>query len=661
MWYTWAFVPPRKRLYLCGMFLTKVKKYRTGTEGRIEAYHYYRLTQSYRNHLGKDCKHHVLCLGELAALSECERKELAALLSSMIEKGHPIMTENRHIYDLALDYYNKYKQTHYSVEGKGQLAEDAARREQEAIDDMVSIKLSSLVNRQVRTIGPEAICRSTLKMLDLRGFLESKGWSRDEIELALMQIISRALYPYSELKTSRYLRENSALAEMFKIKKEKITKDALYGSALRLWNVHREMEDWLHKRVCSVFRLEEKILLFDITNTYFEGRMAESEICRRGRSKERRDDCKIVVLAAVVNTDGLIVRTSIYEGNRQDVTTMKEVIGSLDLPDSGNQPRKIVVMDAGFYSADNIAWLKENDYDYITVLRSGNTKFIAGENGVVKHRDCRGQEIRLQAGTVEINADTYHALQVDSDAKAMKEQAMYEQARKRYEQGLEAIKNGLLSKGGTKKRDAVNKRIGRLNQKYPTVHRDFTISIEYEGKGKNEKAVGMSWTGNQLRENRSRKFHGKYVLITSLDEKDEVNVWKFYNVIRTVEETFHTLKTDLDIRPVYHKKDKGIKAHLNLAILGFWIVSVTRYRLKLKHYHNLRWDEIIRIASTQVVITTEMQTTDGDMVRVRQSSLAENNLAEIYQLLDIGPNPIGKVKSVVPLKRHRENAPPDHQ
>lgn len=60
---------------------------------------------------------------------------------------------------------------------------------------------------------------------------------------------------------------------MFGIPKEKITKDALYESAKRLWNEHRGLEDWLHDRVCSMFGIEEKILLFDITNSYFEGKM----------------------------------------------------------------------------------------------------------------------------------------------------------------------------------------------------------------------------------------------------------------------------------------------------------------------------------------------------------------------------------------------------
>ena len=151
------------------------------------------------------------------------------------------------------------------------------------------------------------------------------------------------------------------------------------------------------------------------------------------------------------------------------------------------------------------------------------------------------------------------------------------------------------------------------------------------------------------------------MLLTSLDENDELNVWKFYNVIRTVEETFHTLKSDLDMRPVYHKSDEGIKAHLNLAVLAYWIVSVTKYRLKLKKYPNIRWEEIMRIAQAQVVVTAEMDTDDGKRVSVRQSTEAEQELAAIYNLLEVNPNPIGKVKSVVPLNAPPKNPHPENQ
>jgi len=627
------------------MYITKARKYHKQADGSYTAYDYFRLTRKRYDASGKEKTEHF-CLGQLEGLTKSERNELADMLTVMIECGERPLSFNASLNELAMDFYLKYRESRPAAEFDPVLRAEAERKEAERRRDLVTVRLSSLVQKQARTIGSEAVCRSTLNMLKIREFLSSKGWSREQVDLALMQIIARAIYPYSELKTVRYLQGNSALLEMFKLERRKVTKDALYQSAERLWEVHREMEDFLHERVTDIFHLEEKILLMDITNSYMEGRMEHSKLCFHGRSKEKRSDCKIVVLAAVVNTDGLLVRTMIYEGNRQDVTTVREVVGTLAAETSGDA-RKIVVMDAGFYSAENTKWLTDNHFDYITVLPSGYAKFTADSEKVVRHEDCRHQEIRLQMGKVEIEGVKHRALLVDSDAKALKEQSMHEQAARRYEEGLEAIRAGITKKGGTKSRDAVNNRLGRLDKQYGAIRKEYDVTFTYEGKGKKEKAVAMEWKRKDGTVTEREKFHGKYVLLTSLDENDEVNVWKFYNVIRTVEETFHVLKTDLDMRPVYHKSDGGIRAHLNLAVLAYWIVSVTKYRLKLKEYPNVRWDEIMRIAQTQVVVTAEMNTEDGGKVSVRQSTEAEEELAKIYSLLEICPNPIGKVQSQV--------------
>ena len=641
------------------MYITKARKYHKQADGSYTAYDYFRLTRKRYDASGKEKTEHF-CLGQLEGLTKSERNELADMLTVMIECGERPLSFNASLNELAMDFYLKYRESRPAAEFDPVLRAEAERKEAERRRDLVTVRLSSLVQKQARTIGPEAVCRSTLNMLKIREFLSSRGWSRGQVDLALMQIVARAIYPYSELKTVRYLQSNSALLEMFKLERRKVTKDALYQSAERLWEVHREMEDFLHERVTDIFHLEEKILLMDITNSYMEGRMEHSKLCFHGRSKEKRSDCKIVVLAAVVNTDGLIVRTMIYEGNRHDVTTVKEVVGTLAAETSGDA-RKIVVMDAGFYSAENTRWLTDNHFDYITVLPSGYAKFTADSEKVVRHEDCRHQEIRLQMGKVEIEGVKHRALLVDSDAKALKEQSMHEQAARRYEEGLEAIRAGITKKGGTKSRDAVNNRLGRLDKQYGAIRKEYDVTFTYEGKGKKEKAVAMEWKRKDGTVTEREKFHGKYVLLTSLDENDEVNVWKFYNVIRTVEETFHVLKTDLDMRPVYHKSDGGIRAHLNLAVLAYWIVSVTKYRLKLKEYPNVRWDEIMRIAQTQVVVTAEMNTEDGGKVSVRQSTEAEEELAKIYSLLEISPNPIGKVKSQVHPKAPPKNPPPENQ
>ena len=590
------------------MYISKAKKYRDQGDGTAIAYDYYRLTKSYIDKDGKTKHRSVLCLGELPGFDKDERNRLAAMLTTMIEDGQSVMCDNKKLYEEAMSQYVKYRSSKYAQENDPRLIAERKVREEEERKKAVAVKLETLTQHEARIIGCENLCNSTMRMLDIRKYLTSRGWKRDQINFALMQIIARAIYPYSELKTVRYLRENTALAEMFGI--------------------------------------EEKILLFDITNSYFEGKMENSELCQYGRSKEKRDDCRIVVLAAVVNTEGLLVRTMIYEGNRHDSTTVEEVVGTL-AKTTTQEAKRVVVMDAGFYSKPNVNWLKANGFDYITVLPSGDSKFESTSSEIINHTDKKGQQIRLQMGKVDMDGESVKALMVDSDAKGAKERSMYEQACKRYEEGLEAIKKGILTKGGTKKRDAVNKRLGKLDKQYGAIRLSYNVTFTYEGTGKNEVATSMTWECREDKAAQRRKFHGKYVLLTSLDESQELNIWKFYNVIRTVEETFHVLKTDLDIRPVYHKSDNGIKAHLNLAILAYWVVSVTKYRLKLKKHENVRWDEIMRIASTQVVVTAKVETVDGQVISIRQSTEAESKLSAIYDLLYINPKPLGKRKSML--------------
>ena len=157
-----------------------------------------------------------------------------------------------------------------------------------------------------------------------------------------------------------------------------------------------------------------------------------------------------------------------------------------------------------------------------------------------------------------MDGESVKALMVDSDAKGARERSMYEQACKRYGEGLEAVEEGIRTKGGAKKRDGVDKRLGKVDKQYVAIRLSYNVTFTYEGTGKNDVATSMTLECREDKAAQRRKFHGKYVLLTSRDESQELNIWKFYNVIRTVEETFHVLKTDLDIRPVYHKSDNGI-------------------------------------------------------------------------------------------------------
>lgn len=106
-------------------------------------------------------------------------------------------------------------------------------------------------------------------------------------------------------------------------------------------------------------------------------------------------------------------------------------------------------------------------------------------NSTMRMLDIRKQ-IRLQMGKVDMDGESIKALMVDSDSKGTKKLSMYEQACKRYEDGLEAIKKGILTKGGTKKRDAVNKRLSKLDKQFGAIRLSYNVTFTYDGTGKNE-------------------------------------------------------------------------------------------------------------------------------------------------------------------------------
>lgn len=543
----------------------------------------YYLCESYRDVSGKACKRTVLNIGELEGFSEAQIHELWKMLTEMIKTGQTVFGNSKETTELALRLYNKYRDKEKPAKtASEELAMAAEEQKEEDLRNQcwMNVDINSLRITKPRQIGAEHVCAHTAALLGIKDFLAAKGWSREERNIATLQIIARAIYPYSEHKTVFCLRENSALCEMFGIDPMKVTKDTLYKSAHHLYSVHEDMEDYLHERVCNMFSIEENVYIMDITNMYAEGQYLESELFRYGRSKEKRDD--------------------------------------------------------------NLKWLKEHNIDYVTVMRSRSSQKYTAKGDPILVEDCKHQPIKIQMVDLDGKDETTggSVMLVDSDAKALKERSMLTKASDRLEADLNAVKAAIEGKG-TKKRDALNRRLGRLSEKYGAVFGCYDIDVTYDEM---DKATGITWKRNAKFMCRE-KVHGKYLLQTSLPENDPNIIWTTYNIVRTVEETFKLLKSDLDVRPIYHKTDEAAKAHLNLAVLAYWIVSVTKYKLKMKDI-NVRWSEILRVMSTQVRASVSMKACRKVEVTTRKDSDPEEKLMEIYNALDTTPNPRGTLISV---------------
>lgn len=630
---------------------------RTNPETKIYS-GYYRLVESYRNSDNRVCHRTILNAGYLDELTADQLNLIQKILTIKATHYDQPLFELPFTDDATvLEYVDRFYNRMVVEKRIDVLLENQAKKALKSGKDLQTIDINSIRNKDVREIGAEWLSYQAMAQLKISTFLERQGWDIEDIQLAQSHIISRAVYPASELETTRWIKENSSVCEVTGYEMDSLTKDRLYRISKKLYSEKERLEEHLSVRTNELFDIEDKIVLYDLTNTYFEGRKLDSKLAQYGRSKEKRNDAKLVVLALVVNPEGFIKYSSILEGNMADSKTLEGMIDKLRVKTSESTSKALVVIDAGIATDENLAMIKAKGYDYLCVNRS-NLKSYKTEAGAstITVTDNRKQKIDLCRVKSGRNTDYY--LKVESQAKEAKERSMNQQFRTRFEAGMQKIASSLTRKGGVKQESKVHERIGRLKQKYPSIHRYFNIEIEtnevatLKGKKKNSQvaqekmriATAIKWTVKQDVDINARS--GVYFLRTSLEAKAEETVWQFYNTIREIEATFRVLKTDLDLRPIYHKNDDSTMAHLHLGLLAYWVVNTIRHQLK-KQGINSGWKEIVRTMNTQKAVTTLAQNVQDEVIMIRRCSEPNQQVRKIYDALKYKYAPFKKKKSVV--------------
>jgi len=540
-------------------------------------YIYYRLVENYRNILGDTRQRTVLSTGRMEGITPKELWDVADGLNALYRGEQRLFSGSA----LVENYIGSIWERLVS-EKKLDIVHDIHRKE--AAKDWQKIDMGSINNKDVCELGAEWISLLTLRRLGVDTFLQGHGFTEEEINLALSHIVSRTVYPASELKTVSFMQENSSICELTGLSAQFITKDRLYTISHKLNSIRDSLEHYLSRKTNELFDLEDKIILYDLSNTYVEGEMHRNRKARRGRSKEKRSDCPLPVFALGVNGEGFIKYSTIYEGNRSDCTTLGDMIDKLRLSTSELTHRATVVIDAGIATESNLEMIVEKGYDYVCVSRSNLKKYsrIEGQSPVYVE-DLRKRKIALVEVRTENQSDREYYLKISSEGKMLKEASMNNLFITRFEEGLQIIAHAITGKQGTKSYDKVNQRIGRLKQKYPSVHRIYQIDME-----KNEKdvCISMRWKRIPLQETIMSDNQGVYFIRTSLTGKSESIIWQIYNCIREVESSIRCLKSDLHLRPIFHKTQEAGDAHLLLGLLAYRVVNTIRFQLKKEGIHS---------------------------------------------------------------------------
>ena len=635
-------------MYLCGMNFTSQVRYnpKTGHDER-----YYRLKESYRNALGRSCTRILLNVGFVDDLLPEEMRDISRALTYKYEHQ-----DDKELWPDALCVYSD-RVRERTLEYWGEMVKlgslDIISKAYEASKAKAErhVDTDTLEHKDARDIGAEWLCLQAIRQLEFDKFLLSLGWSREDVKIAIAHLIVRTVYTPSELKSMRIMRDNSAVCQLLDLAMDAVTHRKVYSVADWFLKEKAAIEKYLCHKTDDLFKPTNRIMLFDLTNFYFEGRKENSRKAKFGRSKEKRSDCKLLVLALAINTDGFIRYSSVLEGNTADPKSLPDMVDKLTRENPAkcaDDEKVLVVIDAGIATEENLKLIKEKGYNYLCVSRKALTEYTvdAAAKTVTVH-DCRERPIKLQE--VHTDGEDYY-LKIDSPAKALKEESMNRKFKKGFEDGLQAIAASIAKKGGTKKRDAVLKRIGKLEGKYPSIARYYQIDVSDDGKGK---VTEVRW---QLHLPEKQVF-GTYFLRTNVKKIDEKTTWDYYNLIREIESTNRQTKTDLNLRPIYHRKDDRSDAHLFLGLLSYWIVNTIRHQMKKVNearkeadpdpkaeYPTPYWTEIVRIMQTQKSITSEAINALGEKVKMRICSTPTEQAADIYSMLKYKTTPFRRIK-----------------
>jgi len=380
-------------------------------------------------------------------------------------------------------------------------------------DTIVDMVFATLGNASIKTIGPEIVFG---KIYDAIGFNEINE------ELFRHLVIARLSFPLSKLKTIDYL---------YRYRGVLINKDSVYRFLDRLNNKLKEkVEQIAYAHTLKILEGNISIVFYDMTTLYFEA-SDEDDLRKIGYSKDGKHQQPQIFLGLLVGLGGYAIGYDIFEGNIYEGHTLLPFIEKITRKFNLNKP--IIVADSGLLNNENIEALEKDGYEYIIGSRIKNESNKIKEQ-ILKNRFKDGQTVRIKKhGNINIIVSY-------SDKRTAKDMHNRERGLKRLEKQINA---GKLTKSNINNRGY---------NKYLKMDGEISISIDYK-KFENDRV----WDGLK-----------GYITNSSLRNEQVI---ESYKNIWYIEKAFRMSKTDLRIRPIYHRLRDRIEAHISISFTAYCI------------------------------------------------------------------------------------------
>ena len=444
-------------------------------------------------------------------------------------------------------------------------------------------------------------------------------WSR----VAAVLAVNRLIAPASERGIEQTWYPTTALDDLVGIAPGQLNDTLLYRWLARLVRHKGTLETHLKQRYGELFEASFDVLLYDLTSTYVEGEGEENRMLRRGYSRDHRSDCKQLVLALVVNPEGFPCSYEVFDGNRADVTTLQTMLRSLER--KYGRARRVWVFDRGIVSEANLKVLRKRGAQYLVGTPRAKLKEfeqeLLAEDWAAVREDVEVKLVRVPGGE-----ETYVLCR--ARARQEKETAIRSRFSNRLETALDSLARRIET-GRLKDRLKMERQLGGILARHPQVADLYEAEIQATPQG-----VRLIWNYRQERRDWQELREGAYLLRTNLEAETAEQLWTKYIQLTEVESVFRTLKSELAIRPIFHRKESRIKAHVLVAFLGYALWVTLKHLLKARG-SDLSPARALSLLSTIQSADIVLPTTDGREIRLRRVTRPEPEQKQLLNQLKI--------------------------
>jgi len=485
--------------------------------------------------------------------------------------------------------------------------------------DAIGVRLSELSLRRPRQWGACWLALQLWQQLELDSFWRPR-FARAQGNTPWLKVLKtlvayRLIDPGSEWRLHRQWFDTSAMADLLEDDFGLAEKNTLYRCLDKLVAHKDALFKFLVRRWGELFGAKFDVLLYDLTSTYFETDedRGPDDLRQFGYSRDKRGDCRQVVIALIVTPEGFPLSYEVMGGGTADSTTLR---GFLDrIEQRYGRANRIWVMDRGIPTEDSLAKMRNIGASYLVGTPKGRLTKL--EQAFLNQPWAKVRD-GVQVKRLATEEDVYVLAQ--SDARIDKERGMRSKRLRRYIERLKALqaqsltRDQLLMKLGAAKHDA-----GRAAS---------LVKVTWPKEASSTASLEFSLNRDRLRQ--VRRTEGRYLLRTNLTAQQPDALWTFYIQLTEVEQAFKEIKHDLAIRPIFHKTEERIEAHIFVAFLAYCLQVTLKAKLRALAGGTTPREVIAKFKTLQMV-DVHLPTTDGRELTLSRYTQPE---AEHRMLLD---------------------------